>query len=400
MSVKSKINRNVYLLGFLSFFNDFAADMITPLLPAYLATMGLGAGFLGLMEGLANSLSNITMLFSGWYSDRHHNHKSMAMWGYRLCAFIRPLLAIPLPILNLLVRLVDRFGKGIRSAPRDHLITAYSEKKNWGQAFGVHRSMDHAGSLLGPPLAAWLLSVYSLKLSTLFFAASLPAIISILWIPSKLDKVPPSQTQKLTSPKLSWKSLPLPLKRYSIVMFLAALSTPSELFLILKMQNLGLISYQIPLAWSLLTIFAMLAAYLGGLLADFWSRRRTMALGWGFFTCTYFGFAFNTQLKWAWILIAFHGFQMGLVESSERAYPARVVPESMRSTALGVYSFSYGMGLLPASLLFGLIWKILGSKWAFLIDSGLTLATLPFLLLYLPSDRAGKTSEIISVLNS
>lgn len=133
-----RIPRNIFLLGLLSLFNDVTADMITPLLPAYLAAMGMGASFLGVMEG--------------WIADRRGNSKALTVGGYSLSTFARFFLAIPFPEVTLSARVLDRVGKGIRTAPRDQMITASIDKQRWGEAFGIQRMMDHAGSLAGSPL--------------------------------------------------------------------------------------------------------------------------------------------------------------------------------------------------------------------------------------------------------
>jgi MFS family permease len=379
-----RVPRNVYLLGLLSFFNDVTADMITPLLPAYLGLLGLGAGFLGVMEGFANFFSYITMLFSGWYADRLGKSKMITMTGYYLSSFIRPFISIPLSPVIFAARLMDRIGKGIRTAPRDHLITASIQQKRWGEAFGIQRAMDHGGALVGTGIAAWLLARYSIKFSYLFLIASIPAIVSVLIIPSKVQDYPHAPKEKFG--RLSWKVLTPTIKLYVLVIFVSAFSTPSQLFLILRMTNLGMPTYQGPLAWMLLTLFSLVAAYLGGSLGDKWSRRRVMGLGWTLFFVVYLGFAFNTQIHWSWILIAAFGFQNGLVEASERAYMAGIAAPEMRATALGWYYFAYGIGLLPASLIFGFVWKLWSPEAAFLLDAILTLLAV-FLLLLLPSDR-------------
>ncbi|HSA59101.1 MAG TPA: MFS transporter [bacterium] len=379
-----RIPRNVLLLGLLSLFNDVTADVITPLLPAYLATMGLGASFLGVMEGLASSISNMTMLFSGWYADRRGKGKALTIGGYALCTFARLFYALPLPEVTLSVRILDRFGKGIRTAPRDQLLTESMEKSRWGEAFGIQRMMDHTGSLIGPLAATAILAAFSIKLPTLFLVASIPAILSVLIIPRFIKTVPAQAPP--SSSGLSWKRLPRAMKIYVALMFLSALTTPSELFLIMKMKDLGLAPYQMPMAWFAMTISTLVATYVGGRLSDAWSRRRTIALGWILFSVIYAGFAFNGSLPIAWGLIAAYGFHTGLIEPAERAYPATVATSEVRATTLGWYYFAYGMGLLPASLLFGLIWDHVNSRFAFLLNAGLTVVT-TMLLTLLPSDR-------------
>lgn len=380
-----RLPRNVYLLGFLSLFNDLTADVITPLLPAYLATLGMGAGFLGIMEGLANCLSNITMLFSGWQTDRLGRGKKIAVAGYSLSALIRLLIAIPVSGIVLTARILDRIGKGIRTSPRDHLLTDSLDKKDWGKAFGVQRAMDHCGAILAPPLAFVLMAIFSVSLPQLFLIASLPALLSILIVPHLIKDSNRPVPQRLE--RLSWKRLPAPLKRYSLIIFLAGITTPSELFVILKMQDLGLKTAYVPWAWFVLTLMMLLASYGGGRLADAWSRRRTIGLGWFLFVIAYAGLALSPDLPSGWCFLVLYGIQSGLVEAAERTYPASLADFEARASALGWYYFAYGMGALPASLCFGLLWKYGNPQAAFLLYAGLTLLILP-LLSFLPSDRS------------
>ncbi len=382
-----RLPKNVYLLGFFSFFNDLTSDMIGPLLPVFLASMGYGAEFLGLMEGVANALSNITKLLAGWKADQLGRSKNITIFGYALCAFIRPLFAIAHPFFTFTARVVDRLGKGIRTAPRDHLLTAHLDRKYWGRAFGLQRTMDHAGSFLAPLLATLLLTIFSLKLSHLFLIASIPSILAVLFLSKRLTEAPAPLEKKFE--KLSWKTLPRPLKYYVGVIFLAALSTPSELFLILKLQETGLhISYT-PLVWLTFTAFAMLAAFAGGYLADRWKVTSTIALGWSLFALCYLGFAFSYSLMGCWILVAIFGFQNGLVEAGERSLPATIVSSHKRATALGWYYFAYGLGGLPASLLFGILWKMYGSQVSFIVYAFLTLLSVG-LILKLPITNASE----------
>ena len=382
------ITRNVYLLGFLSLFNDLTSDMITPLLPVFLASMGLGAGFLGVMEGLANSLSHMVVLFSGWLADRGADNKKLTVRGYWIAAISRLFIAIPHPAVVLLARLSDRVGKGIRTAPRDNLMTHSVEPAFWGKSFGIQRAMDHTGALIAPLLAAWLLATYQLKLSWLFLIACIPALISVVVIPPYLKPV--VTKDNLLTEKFVWKTMPKALRRYVLIIFLSALSTPSELFLILKMQHMGLSQYKVPVAWFVLTLFTLMASYLGGLLSDRFSRRRIIALGWLIFTVAFVAFAFNQDLRWAWFWLAIYGIHLGILEASERVYAIMAVPAGNRATALGWYYFAYGVGLFPASFLFGILWNTVSIQFAFLFNAGLTLMIIPLLWMLPGSSHATK----------
>ncbi len=366
-----RLNPHIYRLGLLSFFNDLTSEMIIPLLPAYLTLLGAGPFFLGLMEGSANSLIYVTTLFAGAYAEKYGKNKQLTWVGYALCALIRPFLGIPLLTSVFLVRCIDRIGKGIRTAPRDGLITALAPQKDWGRAFGIQRALDHSGSLLGAAIASYYLSKYTVHYPTFFLIASIPAILSILWLPRKIPEVITPQIKGPT--KLSWKKLPKNLKPYVLLILFVALTTPSQLFLLTRMQELGAPTYLLPLAWFQITFFSLISAYVGGHLADHFSRRWILAGGWLLFAFVFFGFAVTHDLIVGWILLALYGIQAGIVEPAEKAYPASIADEEGRTSALGWYAFAYGLGLLPASFFFGIIWERWDSKMAFMIYAGLTL---------------------------
>ncbi len=379
-----KISPHVYRLGFLSFFNDLTSDFIVPFLPVYLSTLGLGAQFLGMMEGLANAVMHLTTLVSGTLADRWGKYKTLTWMGYALCAISRPFMAIPFAPVILFVRLVDRFGKGLRTAPRNAMITHLTSKEHWGHAFGIHRTMDHAGALLGAMLGAWILWKYSISWPWLFILASIPSILSAMWIPKKLPEIH-IPTPKKPVP-LSWKSLSPKIKPYLGLIFFVACSTPSDLFLLAKMKELGMTNPFMPVAWAHLTFFTLISAYLGGRLSDHISRRKILAIGWLIFAGVFLGLAFCHKMWMGWILLALYGLQSGLVEPAERTYAASLVAEHERGNALGWYSFAYGMGLLPASLIFGQIWSRSSSKTAFLIYAAMTLVSV-FCVGWLPDSR-------------
>ncbi len=379
------LSKNVFLLGLLSFFNDVSGEMVSPLLPLYLTSLGLGAGFLGILEGVADFLSYLMMLLMGVYSDRYGKHVGLTLWGYRLCAWIRLLLAIPNPATVLSARWIDRLGKGIRTPPRDRLITASTESKVWGKAFGLQRALDHAGGIFGALIAVIFLAKLSeSSLPYLFLIGAVPAILSITFLSSQIKKL--HFKVPLRTSTLPWKSFPKKIRPFVLVIFLSSLSNPSELFLMMRATDLGLEKYKIPLLWIFMALFKLISSFLGGVLADHWSRRKTIGLSWLLFSLAFIGFALNTQLIFVWPLVALYGFHSGLMEASQRAYPATLAREEERASALGWYYFAYGVGTLPASAIFGLIWKYWGSSTAFSIYAASMVLTVPWLF-WLPSDR-------------
>ncbi len=372
--------RNIYLLGLLSLFNNLSADMVAPLLPVYLISLGAGATLLGAMEGLANALSYGTVLWAGYYSDRHRKTKSLTIWGYRVCALIRLVMAVPSVPVVFSARLIDRIGKGIRTAPRDRLLTSSIPQKEWGGAFGIQRAMDHAGSLAAPLVASFLLSTYSLDYTRLFLVAAVPALVAGILIPF-LIREPKVREDVLLGKsenpyRLTWGRLHPTLKKYVAIIFLSSFSTPSELFLIYRMQELGAKPGEIPMVWFVLTLFALIAAYFGGLTAGWWGKRRTILVGWSLFALVYIGFGSFPILSLGWVMIALYGIHMGLIESSERVIAASLVEAEQRASAIGWYYFAYGMGALPASLLFGFLWNHVSVPFAFFWNAGITVVSI------------------------
>lgn len=378
--MQKKIGKNIYLLGFLSLFNDLTSDLIAPLLPAYVMALGGGVALLGVMEGGANALAYGTVLLAGYYADRWRDSKKMTIFGYRLCSMIRMLMVFPIAPLVVTARWVDRIGKGIRTAPRDRLITSSVEQSEWGKAFGIQRAMDHAGSLLAPLGAMLLITIWGQNYSKIFLFACIPSLLSVLVIPYFLKKVDFKERDENQLaeplPHLSWNKLHPTLKKYVGVIFVSALSTPSELFLIMKMERAGLPQSQAPVVWFILILFTLIASYFGGLSADRFGKRRTILIGWALFTVSYVGFAFFNIVSVLWVLVSVYGAHMGLIESSERVVAASLVPASQRATAMGWYYFAYGFGALPASLLFGYFWSHVGERFAFLWNAGLTVVAM------------------------
>jgi MFS family permease len=377
--MSKRLPHSIILLGLLSFFNDMAGDMVKPLLPAFIASLGLGAGFLGLLEGIANSASYTVMLLSGSLADRLGKSRFFTILGYCMSSIARPILAIPWPGATLFSRFFDRVGKGLRTAPRDQLITSFSEQQNWGRSFGFQRAMDHAGGLVGTALATFLILKLNLSFSSLVLIFSLPVLILVLLLAPKISL--PQKQFKPPELKLRWKGLPKALKVYTLIIFVSSLGTPSELFLILKMQEQGLSSAYSPLAWFVMASFTLIAAYVGGPLGDLWSRRNVIILGWLLFVITFLLIASNENLMFSWFLVALFGLQNGLVEAAERAYCSEVAPPRFRATAFGWYYFAYGAGALPASLLFGLLWKDFGSSFPFFLSAAISFLALALLLI-------------------
>jgi MFS family permease len=384
----SGITGNVLILGLVSFFTDVSSEMIYPLLPIFLTSiLGAGPAYLGVIEGVAESTASLLKLCSGVVSDRVRGRKSLVLFGYSISSLMRPLIgAATSPFTVLLIRSGDRVGKGIRTSPRDALIADSVLPTLRGKAYGFHRSMDHAGALLGPLLATLLLSYFVKDMRSLFWLAGIPGIIAvalIVWKVQDVERVAEPQKQV----RLTW--LPAgALRTYLLILFLFTLGNSSDAFLLLKAGKLGVPISRIPLLWAFFHLVKMLSSMPFGALSDRVGRRSIIVSGWCVYSLSYLGYGFATNELQIWLLFAVYGLFYGLTEGVEKAFVADMSDAALRGAAFGWYNFAVGAGALPASLIFGLIWQRFGAVAPFLFGAALAGLSAILLLALVPPATA------------
>jgi MFS family permease len=352
------ISGNVLVLGLVSLFTDISSEMIYPLLPLFLTSvLGGGPAFLGVIEGVAESTSSVIKLVSGIMSDRVKRRKGMVLWGYGISSLARPLIALASsPLAVLFIRFADRVGKGVRTSPRDALIADSVDPSMRGKAYGFHRSMDHAGALIGPLVATVLLAWFVKDLRTVFLLSTIPGGIAVFLIILKVRETAPATEKKDNGNLL--KSVPKGgLRRYLLILFLFTLGNSSDTFLLLRAGQLGVAVERIPLLWTFFHLVKMLSTMPFGVLSDRIGRRGVIIAGWGVYALSYLGFALATNWLHIWLLFAFYALFYGLTEGVEKALLADIAKPSERGAAFGWYNFAIGAGALPASVVFGLIWQ-------------------------------------------
>jgi MFS family permease len=371
---------NVVWLGVVSFLNDCSSEMIFPLLPLFFtAVLGGSPAALGAMEGLVESVASLVKLWSGRLGDRLRRRKPLVVTGYSLASVTRPLIALtmaPWQVIGL--RVVDRVGKGMRGAPRDALIADSVEAGIRGRAFGFHRSMDHLGAIAGPVTALVLIPLLfgpghlqPAAYRVLFGIAAVPAAVSVLVLLLLVHEPPRHHHAHATQPadtRLSssfWYLLG--------VITLFTLGNSSDAFLLLRARNLGLATTDLYLIWALLHVVKSALATPAGALSDRVPRRWLIGSGWLVYGLVYLGFGGATATSQVWCLFAIYGIYFGLVEGTERALVADLVPASVRGAAFGWYNAATGIAAFPASALFGLLWKWRGPEFAFGFGAALAL---------------------------
>lgn len=365
--------RNVWAVTLTSFLTDISSEMIFNLLPLFLANvLGVRTNVIGLIEGLAETVASLLKLFSGWFSDRIGQRKSLAVAGYGLSALVKPLLYFASSWGGVLaVRFVDRLGKGIRTAPRDALVADSVSPQQRGLAFGLHRAGDTAGAMVGMLIAlvvVWLMQTDALTLARetfqrLILISMVPgflAVVGLVWLAREVPV-----TELRPRPQLSWRGLPPLFRRYVLVVLLFTLGNSADAFLILRAQERGL---------SVIGVLGMLATFNlvyalvsgpAGALSDRIGRRKLLVAGWLVYGLLYLGFGLAAAAWQIWLLYALYGIYYGTVEGTAKAFVADLVEKEQRGTAYGVYNAAVGIAALPASLIAGVLWQGVGSWGGF-----------------------------------
>jgi len=377
------ITGNVLVLGLVSLLTDVSSEMIYPLLPLFLTSvLGGGPAFLGVIEGVAESTASLLKLFSGIASDRRSGRKKLVLAGYLISSVARPLTALALtPLTVLYIRCADRVGKGIRTSPRDALIADSVDPAIRGKAFGFHRSMDHAGAILGPLVATLLLTWFTTDLRTIFWLSAIPGGFAVLLIVLKVREI----KRKEVSAGSFLGAIPKgKLRTYLLVLFIFTLGNSSDAFLLLRAGQLGISLPHIPLLWAFFHVVKMFSSMPFGALSDRIGRRAVIVAGWGVYAFTYAGFAWAATELHMWLLFALYGLFYGLTEGVEKALLADMASPAERGGAFGWYNFTIGSGALPASLIFGFIWQKAGAQAAFGFGGFLACLAAILLVIFIP----------------
>lgn len=378
MSIKflDKIPKNVKTLGIVSFFNDASTDMIYPLIPVFLTKyLGASLPMVGLIEGLAESTSSLMKVFAGFISDKLHRRKPLTVLGYSMSMIAKPFLAFATaPWHVLVVRFLDRFGKGVRQAPRDALIAESTAPEHLGLAYGFHKMMDTLGAFAGPLLAVLLLPILNENLRSLFllsFVASAFAVTTlVLFVKEKPDV-------KLHSPlpKLSIKLLPRKYRWFLLALAVFTIGNSSDAFLFLRAQNLGIAIYLIPVLYALANaVFAGLASYFGKL-ADKIGPHKIITVGYLVFAVTYFCFGSAQSSMIVWLLFPLYGVFSAMTDGVQKVVAAQIGDPRLKGTMIGLMHTTLGVFQLPASVIAGLLWAKIGVGVPFYFGSATALVS-------------------------
>jgi MFS family permease len=364
---------NVIILGIASFLTDVSTEMVYPLLPLYLTSARIGASpaIVGLIEGLAESLASLLRVFSGAWSDRIQQRKPIAILGYSFSTMGKVLLFLSTTWLLVLAgRITDRFGKGIRTAPRDALIADSTPADKRGNAFGLHRAFDSAGASLGVIFAYVLFVTLKDDFSFVFLVSIIPAILGVLALFFVREKLAPRPATVVSKEpwwknfRVRWHALDRRLKIFLVIIFIFALGNSSNEFLLLRAKNLGWDDATVILMYLTFNIVYTIVSWPAGRLSDRVGRKRLLVLGYLTYGIVYLGFAITTPVA-LWGLFAIYGIYIALTEGVEKAFVSDIAPKDLRATLIGLHATFTGIGLLPASLFAGFLWDAFGPQATF-----------------------------------
>jgi MFS family permease len=351
--------KTILALGWVSFFMDVSSEMIYPLLPVFLSSLGAGSLAIGFIAGLSESTASFFRVISGVISDRFKKRRAALIFGYGLSALSRPILALSATWGHVLgFRLIDRAGKGVRTPPRDALIADATPPERYGRSFGYQRAMDTAGAVLGPALATGILTL-GMGYRSVFWLSFIPAAIAIatiqLFVREHAKETSGARADE--SPPSIGGSLSREIKIFLVVTALFSLGNSSNFFLVLRAKGLGFKENLIPILYMSMNMTYALLAYPAGRLADRFGKARIAFLGYLLYAAIYASFALAGSITALWFLFPLQGIYLAFTDGVGTAYLATLLPKERRATGFAIYYTVIGLTLLPASTVGGWLWE-------------------------------------------
>jgi MFS family permease len=378
--------RNLYSFGLTSFFNDTATEMAYWVLPAFLVSLGAGPAQLGLIEGIAESVASFAKLFSGYLTDHIERRKPLVVSGYFVANAVKPLLAVVTSWWHILfIRFADRLAKGVRGAPRDVMVAESVAKERLGSAYGLIQSMDSAGAIAGPLTALALLPRFGIR--CVFWVAAIPGALAVLVAIFGIRETGYRDSVKNQRPQVK-SDIPghapggLSTAFYFVVIAvtLFSLGNSSDMFLVMRAQNVGIALKLAPLLGLVFNVTYTLGSWPAGWLSDRISRRWIAAVGYLIFAAVYYVFGRAPSVASIWISMAVYGTYYALTQPVLKALVVETVEEGTRGRALGIYFFATSVATLAASLITGELWKHFGANVPFYASAAVAICSAALLL--------------------
>ena len=376
--MKTKIiTRTVMLLSIVSFFGDISSELLYPIMPLYLKSIGFGVIYIGILEGLADAIAGLSKSYFGKLSDVSGRRMPFVWFGYVLSSFSKAAIGLFVnPLWVLFTRSADRIGKGVRTASRDAMLSAEATPETKGAVFGFHRSLDTLGAFIGPILALVFLHFHPGQYRSLFSFALIPAIFVVLslWFVKEKPIEKKQESGNLFWSSLTyWKIASSEYKRILSLVLLFTLVNSSDMFLLLKARSSGLSDVQTISLYIFYNLIYAVSSYKMGLLSDSLGKKKIFLMGLIFFSITYLGMAFNTRMDVFYLLFFFYGLFAAATEGITKAWISNLCKSVDMATALGFQSTTQSIASMLASFIAGIIWYKFGSQYVFMLAGTVTL---------------------------
>jgi MFS family permease len=386
-------NRNIFFTGFTSFLTDTSVKMVYSVMPMFLLSIGASKTSLSLIEGVAESTASLVKALTGFWSDKVGKNKPFMIIGYGLSALIIPLYTFVVsPMQVLCLRFMERFGKGIRTAPRDSLIAGSVTKGETGKSFGLQKAMDNSGAIFGPLIAFALLSVFPGNFRIIFLLAGIPGVLGIFVLIFGIKEARKNKTDLITQFHLRDFS-----KRFYfflVIIFIFTLGNSTDALLMVKANEVGVKVAYIPLVYLITSIVAVLLSIPLGTLSDKIGKERLLVVGFLIYAIVYFGFGVTGSIRTIVALFALYGLYSASTDSVQKALVSDITDKNRKGTGLGIYNGLLGITLLPASLIAGELYDKVNSKVPFYFGAITALISAILMLIYLLAFKKEKARNL------
>ncbi|WP_372793849.1 MFS transporter [Lutibacter sp.] len=368
------ITRTVWILSLISLFTDTASEMLYPIMPIYLKSIGFSVVLIGVLEGFAEAVAGLSKGYFGKLSDQSARRVPFVQIGYAFSAISKPMMAVfAYPLWIFFARTVDRFGKGIRTGARDAILSDEASPETKGKVFGFHRSMDTFGAVLGPLLALIYLYFYPEDYITLFYIAFIPGILAVIsssYLKEKKVKLQKEQKSVAVFSFLNyWKESPIAYRKVVVGLLAFTLFNSSDVFLLLKAKQAGLDDIQVIGVYIFYNLIYALSAFPTGIIADKIGLKKMFIIGLGLFVIVYFGMGFSTNLYVIIGLFFLYGMYASATEGISKAWISNITLKKDTATAIGTYSGFQSIFTMLASSIAGFIWYKFGASTTFFVTS-------------------------------
>lgn len=386
------LDRNVFYIGLTSFLTDTSSKMVYSVMPLFLLSIGASKTSISLIEGIAESTASLFKAFSGYWSDRIGKNKPFMIFGYGITALVTPVYAaVTTPLQVLLLRFFERIGKGLRTAPRDSLISGSAPKNQAGKNFGFHKAMDNSGAILGPLGAFILLSVFPLNYKYIFLLATVPAVLGVLAIVVfiKEAKARPTAVRK----KFHLNLLPKKFYFFLLIIFVFTLGNSADALLLVKTAETGIDPSYVPFVYMIFNTVSVLLAVPVGKISDKIGRERLIIPGFLIYAIVYFLFGRFNSINVFIFLFILYGLYSALTDTAQKALVSDIVSNDLKGTGYGLYHAVLGITLLPASLIAGIMYDKINANAPFYFGSAMALLATLLMIVFVFKYRNEKQVE-------